>query len=202
VSPTGSHVYVTILREDRVAVIDTTNNTIIASVPVPAGSRPYGVAVDPTGARVFVGNSDSTGVGSVSVIDTATNSAGTPVAVGASPLVFGAFVAGAQSSPPPSPTPAPSCEDTIKALQKKVGELKHWKHSQLKIAIRMRAAAQREIELAGAKVGQTHRRVVHAKKEFAQGDKLLCAGRYWRAEHEFSEAYVIARSVLRPNFWR
>jgi len=201
VSPTGSHVYVTILREDKVKVIDTTNYTVVATVQLPANSRPYGVAVDPTGARVFVGNSDSGGVGSVSVIDTATNTAGAAVAVGVSPLVFGTFVAGEQSSPPPPPPPS-SCEDTIKTLQKKVGELKHWQHSQLKIAIRMRAAAQREIELAGAKFGQTHRRVVHAKQEFAQGDKLLCVGRYWRAEHEFSEAYVIARSLLRPHFWR
>src|SRR5882672_1823070 len=165
VSPTGSHVYVTILREDKVKVIDTTNYTVVATVQLPLNSKPYGVAV------------------------------------GVSPLVFGTFVAGEQSSPPPPPPPS-SCEDTIKTLQKKVGELKHWQHSQLKIAIRMRAAAQREIELAGAKFGQTHRRVVHAKQEFAQGDKLLCVGRYWRAEHEFSEAYVIARSLLRPHFWR
>ena len=43
VSPTGSHVYVTILREDKVKVIDTTNYTVVATVQLPLNSKPYGV---------------------------------------------------------------------------------------------------------------------------------------------------------------
>jgi len=64
----GSKVYVTNYNSSTTSVIDTSTNTVTATVPV--GSNPYGVAVNPNGAKVYVTNTAS---GNVSVIDTATN---------------------------------------------------------------------------------------------------------------------------------
>ena len=84
----------------RSAVIDTGTNAVVANVPV--GAYPQGVAVDPTGAHVYVANY---GGDSVSVIDTATNTvtatipvSGTPTgdAVGVNGNVY---VAGYDNSP-------------------------------------------------------------------------------------------------------
>src|SRR5262249_57229025 len=51
-----------------VSVIDTTSNTVAATIPV--GSAPFGVAVSPDGSTVYVANEfDNT----VSVIATASN---------------------------------------------------------------------------------------------------------------------------------
>jgi YVTN family beta-propeller protein len=104
VSPDGTKVYVTIsggiafsngveLRLDRVAVIDTATNTVIATTPV--GSFPVGVSVTPDGRKVYVANS---GDNNVSVIDTARNTVTTTIPVGGSPIAFGVFIQ------PPKPT--------------------------------------------------------------------------------------------------
>jgi len=61
----GRYVYVTDGLNDKVAVIDTVDNTVIARVGV--GDRPSSVAVSPGGAFVFVANAGSD---SVSMIDT------------------------------------------------------------------------------------------------------------------------------------
>jgi uncharacterized repeat protein (TIGR02543 family) len=88
IAVSASRVYVAVSAENTVDVIDTTSNMKVASVPV--GASPFGVAVDQSGAKVLVGNSGS---GRMSMIDTATNTVtGPSVAVGPSPLVFGAFV--------------------------------------------------------------------------------------------------------------
>ena len=50
--PDGTRVYVTNRSEGTVLVIDTSNNTVVATVAV--GSNPYGVAVKPDGTRVYV----------------------------------------------------------------------------------------------------------------------------------------------------
>jgi YVTN family beta-propeller protein len=63
-----------------VSVLDTETNTIAAIVPV--GSFPLGVAVNPTGTRVYATNASSN---TVSVIDTTTNSVITTVPVGSIP---------------------------------------------------------------------------------------------------------------------
>ena len=64
-----SHIsaYVTHLS-GTVSVIDTTNNTLVATIPV--GIFPSGVAITPDGTRVYVTNIFN----SISVIDAATNS--------------------------------------------------------------------------------------------------------------------------------
>ncbi len=60
--------YIANLDSNDVSVIDTSNDTVLATVPV--GNSPFGVAVKPDGTRVYVTNdSDNT----VSVIDTFNN---------------------------------------------------------------------------------------------------------------------------------
>src|SRR5207249_5961868 len=73
----------------HVSVIDTTANTVIATVPV--GGQPEGVAVHPDGKRVYVAN--VSGPGTMSVIDTSTNTVASTILVGAAPAVFGQFIA-------------------------------------------------------------------------------------------------------------
>ena len=61
----------------KVSVINTTDNTVAATVTV--GTNPYGVAVTPDGSKVYVANAGSN---SVSVISTATNAVTATVTVG------------------------------------------------------------------------------------------------------------------------
>ncbi|GEL20533.1 Hsp70 family protein [Pseudonocardia asaccharolytica] len=71
-SPDGKRVYVSVFNEARtvnvVAVLDTTTNSVIATIPV--NTRPFALAVQPGGKRLYVPNHDS---GNVSVIDTSNN---------------------------------------------------------------------------------------------------------------------------------
>jgi YVTN family beta-propeller protein len=66
VAPDGTHVYVTNTPDGTVSVIDTADNTLVATVRV--RFHPVGVAVSPDGTRVYVSNSLD---GTVSVINTA-----------------------------------------------------------------------------------------------------------------------------------
>jgi YVTN family beta-propeller protein len=71
-SPDGKWVYVTAhtVPTGTVAVIDTSTESVVATIPV--GSNPSGVAFSPDGSRAYVANTfDAT----VSVIDTATKTA-------------------------------------------------------------------------------------------------------------------------------
>ncbi|WP_101947729.1 beta-propeller fold lactonase family protein [Mycobacterium sp. 3519A] len=83
VSPDGSRVYVTCeglggqQGVGTLAVIETTNNTVIGIIPV-GEFFPRGVAVTPDGSRVYVANDDG-----LWVIDTASLTAITTVPVGA-----------------------------------------------------------------------------------------------------------------------
>ncbi len=97
VSPSGAFVYAPVLSENKLAVMNTSNNSVRPLIPV--GPAPFGVAVDPMGTRVYVGVS---GNRTVTVLDAATNAVlQTGVAVGTNPMVFGSFVAGARPAPPP-----------------------------------------------------------------------------------------------------
>ena len=60
--------YVTNSGDNTVSVIDTATNTVVATIGLPAGSAPHGVAVTPDGKHVYV-----SGNRGVQVIDTATN---------------------------------------------------------------------------------------------------------------------------------
>ena len=78
VSPNGKYVYVTANTDvqggDKVSVIDTATNTIVASIAV--GIDPRGVAVSPDGKYAYVAN---LGDGTITVIDTATNTTNVPI---------------------------------------------------------------------------------------------------------------------------
>ena len=71
---------------DTVSVINTATNTVVATIPIGAGTQPTGVVVTPDGTRVYVTNAlDNT----VSVINTATNTVITTLPVGLFPQVLG-----------------------------------------------------------------------------------------------------------------
>jgi YVTN family beta-propeller protein len=79
-SSAGTYAYIT-NYDGTVSVIDTATNTVTATIPV--GGDLYGVAVNPKGTKVYVGNKmDST----VSVIDTMTNTVTATVPVGLCPF--------------------------------------------------------------------------------------------------------------------
>jgi YVTN family beta-propeller protein len=75
----GPLAYVANTDSNSVSVIDTSTDSVVATVPV--GNQPYDVAVLPNGAKVYVSNSSvsNPAQGSVSVIDTATNTVTTTV---------------------------------------------------------------------------------------------------------------------------
>ena len=85
VTPDGKKVYVANNEDNTTSVIDTTTNTVTATVPV--GTYPSGVAVGPDGTKVYVASSaymeNLTYSSTVSVIDTATNTVTATVNVGA-----------------------------------------------------------------------------------------------------------------------
>jgi len=62
--------YVTNNADNSVSVIDTTSNTVIATIPV--GNSPSGIAAAPDGSHVYVRNQNEE---TISVIDTANNTA-------------------------------------------------------------------------------------------------------------------------------
>ena len=64
---------------------------------VPVGSQPFGVAVTPDGALVYVTNP---GNNTISVIDTSTNTVIDTVTVGSTPTAFGMFIGPASGQPP------------------------------------------------------------------------------------------------------
>jgi YVTN family beta-propeller protein len=77
ISPDGSRVYVTEAGANRVAVINTADNTVLTYVTV--GTSPRGAAITPDGSKVYVANASSK---TVSVINTADNSIKATIAVG------------------------------------------------------------------------------------------------------------------------
>jgi YVTN family beta-propeller protein len=72
--------YISNYGDNTVSVIDTSDNTVVATVPV--GSGPFGVAVNPDGTRAYVTN---IGDNTVSVIDTSDNTIVAMVSVGTAP---------------------------------------------------------------------------------------------------------------------
>lgn len=76
----GPKVYVGLFKDDAVAVIDTTQNRVVATIPVPKG--PHGLVVTPDGRKAYV---SSDGASTVSVIDTASDRITGSIDVGANP---------------------------------------------------------------------------------------------------------------------
>ena len=65
----AQNAYVGNFTAQNVSVIQTSNNTLLTTVTLPGGGAPFGVAVTPDGARVYVTNQS----GTVSVIQTSDN---------------------------------------------------------------------------------------------------------------------------------
>jgi YVTN family beta-propeller protein len=82
VSPasTAGKVYVGVFKDNAVAVIDTTTNRVLRTIPVQNG--PHGLVMTPDGRKVYV---SSDGASTVSVIDTATDQVVSSVDVGPNP---------------------------------------------------------------------------------------------------------------------
>jgi YVTN family beta-propeller protein len=76
-----SSVYVVNVASNDVSVIDTTSNTVVATIAV--GPQPNGVAVTPNGERIYVSNFQAD---TVSVIDAATRTVVGTIAVGEEPV--------------------------------------------------------------------------------------------------------------------
>ena len=81
-----------------VSVIDTTSNTVTATIPV--GRAAKGVAVTPDGSTVYVANQNAN---TVSVIDTASNTVTATIPGFSGPIAFGVFI-----GPPPVLATPPS----------------------------------------------------------------------------------------------
>src|SRR5262249_24631926 len=77
----AQNAYITNLDANTVSVIDTTSNTVAATIPV--GSAPWGVAVSPDGSTVYVTNFHGN---TVSVIATASNTVTATIPVGSGPF--------------------------------------------------------------------------------------------------------------------
>src|SRR5262244_1384248 len=72
--------YVGVFKDNVVAVVDTQTNSVLRTIPIPAG--PHGLVVTPDGRKVYV---SSDGASTVTVIDTATDSVATTIEVGSTP---------------------------------------------------------------------------------------------------------------------
>src|SRR5450631_4274312 len=75
----AQNAYITNNGSNTVSVIDTAANTVAATIPV--GGRPYGVAVTPDGAKLYVTNQE----GGVAVIATAAKAITATIPVGNRP---------------------------------------------------------------------------------------------------------------------
>jgi YVTN family beta-propeller protein len=88
VTPDGAYVYVAASRDNKVSVIRTSDNTVVAAIKV--GEWPWGIAMTPNGEYVYVSSiADDT----VSVLRTVDNSVTATIAVGADPYSLGNFIA-------------------------------------------------------------------------------------------------------------
>ena len=70
ITPDGDYAYVANSGNDAVRVIRTSDNTITATISLPAGATPFGIAITPDGTRAYITNS---GNNTVSVIRTSDN---------------------------------------------------------------------------------------------------------------------------------
>lgn len=82
--PNGSKLYVTNSGTNSVGVVTLSNNSV-TSITTNIGTSPQGIAASFDGSTVIVGNTDL-GSNSISVIDTATDTAAPPLALGATPF--------------------------------------------------------------------------------------------------------------------
>src|SRR6476646_5829170 len=72
--------YVGLFKDDAVAVIDTAQDRVVGTIPVPKG--PHGLVITPDGRKVYV---SSDGASAVSVIDTSNDKVIGSIDVGQTP---------------------------------------------------------------------------------------------------------------------
>ena len=88
INTAGTRVYVANYLDDTVSVIDTATNMVVGA-PVAVGDGPLGIAINPAGTRLYVANSledvNPAHEGTVSVVDTGTNTVVATVIVGEDP---------------------------------------------------------------------------------------------------------------------
>lgn len=85
--PCGTKIFVS----DGVSTVhafSTEVNSVVVSIPLPVGSQPSGIGINPTGSLAYVANA---GNGTVSTITTLTNTISSTTLVGGAPSAFGAF---------------------------------------------------------------------------------------------------------------
>jgi YVTN family beta-propeller protein len=108
--PDGSRAYITNAVEvgpGAVTVLDTATNTTSS---IPLGNFPYGLAVTPDGAHVYVAVRDDD---NVSVIATSSDTVVDTVPVGDMPQAVGEFIAPARTGLVPPDKPTLMCEAAI-----------------------------------------------------------------------------------------
>src|SRR5882672_3416943 len=72
--------YIGLFKDNAVAVLDTSNNSVVKTIAVPSG--PHGLVVTPDGRWVYA---SSDGASTVSVIDTRTDEVSASIEVGPTP---------------------------------------------------------------------------------------------------------------------
>lgn len=77
---TAGKAYVGVFKDNAVAVIDTTTNRVLRTIPVPKG--PHGLVMTPDGRKVYV---SSDGASTVSIIDTISDQVVSSIDVGTNP---------------------------------------------------------------------------------------------------------------------
>ena len=125
-NPAGTLVYVTSAGDHTVSVVYARLNRVVEVVKLmedfqPAAHSPHGIAVDSSGAHVFIGNatgSFSKPAGQVTVMNAALTTVIGHIAVGTGPASFGAFVT---NGPAPAGPSGPGGGDTS-TLQKLLDE--------------------------------------------------------------------------------
>src|SRR5262249_24332524 len=80
-NPTRNHLYVPNQLDDTVSIIDTTSDTMVATVRLPASSEPKVVGVNPLTNRVYVGNKRPSLNENVTTIQDQVVSGATPTAL-------------------------------------------------------------------------------------------------------------------------
>ncbi|RJQ46663.1 MAG: YncE family protein [Gammaproteobacteria bacterium] len=78
----GTRLYVANEGNSTVSVIDTSNNSVVTTVPIgPIGGVLRSIATNPSGSRVYTASGGSPGTGRVTVIDATTNTVTTSIPV-------------------------------------------------------------------------------------------------------------------------
>lgn len=79
----------------NIHAFSTELNSVVVTIPLPAGSQPSGIGINPTGSLAYIANA---GNGTVSTVATLTNTVSSTTTVGGAPLAFGGFASFVDSS--------------------------------------------------------------------------------------------------------